>query len=133
MDQAIKCDSKTHHHPEQLGDFAYLSDDVLGFIADFLPHKDVYHITLLSNSKFYTKILERRYYAFKNKRREKLERIVSMRDKNYQFANAVFTYGNCVVADCLCKRARLTHFIYDIYWIPYCSVCWKTRIMPKYS
>ena len=72
--------------PRTIGDFAYLSDDVLGFITDFLPHKDVYHITLLSNSNLYTKILDRRYYAFKNKRRENWKelfqcviRIISLR------------------------------------------------------
>ena len=50
MDDAIKCNSKTYNHTEQLGDLAYLCDDVLGVVIDFLPNKDLYSITLLSNS-----------------------------------------------------------------------------------
>ena len=71
MDDAIKCNSKTYNHTEQLGDLAYLCDDVLGVVIDFLPNKDLYSVTLLSNSYLYKQVLHRRYCAFKNKRDRK--------------------------------------------------------------
>ena len=133
MDPEILYDPKTHNHPQQLGDLAHLCDDVLGVVTEFLPNNDVYNITLLSNSYLYKLFFHRRYYTFKQKRREKMEKIISMRDKNYQYANTVFKWGKCVVTDCEHRRARLIHFTDDIYRIPYCSVCWENKILPNFS
>ena len=93
----LKYDSKTHNHKEQLGDLEHLCDDVLSVVSDFLPNKDVFTIGLLANSYLYKVLVYRRYVAFKKKRREKIEKIISMRDKDNQFANKVFKWGNALL------------------------------------
>ena len=133
MESNIKYNSKTHNHREQLGDLINLCDDVLSVVSDFLPNKDVFNMGVLANSYLYKLLIHRRYCAFKKKRREKMEKIISMRDKDNQFANKVFKWDKCVVAECEHKRARLTHFTDDIYRIPYCSVCWEFKILPMFT
>jgi len=133
MESNSKYDSKTHNHKQQLGDLEHLCDDVLSVVSDFLPNKDVFTIGLLANSYLYKVLVYRRYVAFKKKRREKIEKIISMRDKDNQFANKVFKWGKCVVADCDHYRGRLTHFTEDVYRTPYCSMCWEVRILPRFT
>ena len=120
-----------YNHKEQLGNLEKLVDDVIYVTTLFLNNNEVYNLSILSKSYVYEDMLEYRKKVIVQKRKDKLNNLLKSRNLDHQFASTVFKRGSCVNNMCGNNRATLIR-LDKPYIIPYCSYCWRFKILPRY-